>query len=245
MELPKLFCRTSTTPFHSLLLKRWVAVRTPRHARVMHAPAHRPYAVLTPRTYHRTRQEHAMRKRCTHALRTPGASKPNEGLIVGEAPGKQIDESAPVSSAPEKAAPPPPSAAPAATATPAAAAPVPSSAPATAAMPARAADYAPATEGEAAESPLIARISVDDKVEASVAIMTEVEAEAGATPPVSTEAEAEAGAEAEAEESRPPSQRSPTDEMSEAEIAEAAALDEEFKKEARERKEQYAATTKV
>ena len=112
-------------------------------------------------------------------------------------------------------------------------------------MPARAADYAPATEGEAAESPLIARISVDDKVEASVAIMTEVEAEAGATPPVSTEAGAEAGAEAEAEESRPPSQRSPTDEMSEAEIAEAAALDEEFKREARERKEQYAATTKV
>ena len=109
-------------------------------------------------------------------------------------------------------------------------------------MPARAADYAPATEGEAAESPLIARISVDDKVEATVAIMTEVEAAAGATP-VSTEAEA--GAEAEAEESRPPSQRSPTDEMSEAEIAEAAALDEEFKKEARERKEQYAATTKV
>ena len=110
-------------------------------------------------------------------------------------------------------------------------------------MPARAADYAPATEGEAAESPLIARISVDDKEEASVAILTEVEAEAGATPPVSTEAEA--GAEAEAEESRPPSQRSPTDEMSEAEVAEAAALDEEFKKEARERKEQYAATTKV
>ena len=110
-------------------------------------------------------------------------------------------------------------------------------------MPARAADYAPATEGETAESPLIARISVDDKVEASVAIMTEVEAEAGATPPVSTEAEA--GAEAEAEESRPPSQRSPTDEMSEAEIAEAATLDEEFKREARERKEQYAATTKV
>ena len=109
-------------------------------------------------------------------------------------------------------------------------------------MPARAADYAPASEGEAAESPLIARISVDDKVEATVAIMTEVEAAAGATP-VSTEAEA--GAEAEAEESRPPSQRSPTDEMSEAEIAEAAALDEEFKKEARERKEQYAATTKV
>ena len=58
-------------------------------------------------------------------------------------------------------------------------------------------------------------------------------------------AEAEAEAEPEAEESRPPSQRSPTDEMSEAEIAEAAALDEEFKKEARERKEQYAATTKV
>ena len=175
-----------------------------------------------------------MRKRRTHAVRTPGASKPNEGPIVGEAPGKQIDESVPVSSAPEKAAPPPPSAAPATKATPAAGAPVPSSAPATAAMPARAADYAPATE-----SPLIARISVDEKVEATVAIMTEVEAATSAPPPVSTEAKAGA------EESRPPSQRSPTDEMSEAEIAEAATLDEEFKKEARERKEQYEATTKV
>ena len=101
-------------------------------------------------------------------------------------------------------------------------------------MPARAADYAPATE-----SPLIARISVDEKVEATVAIMTEVEAATSAPPPVSTEAKAGA------EESRPPSQRSPTDEMSEAEIAEAATLDEEFKKEARERKEQYEATTKV
>ena len=67
----------------------------------------------------------------------------------------------------------------------------------------------------------------------------------GAEAEAEAEAGAEAEAEAEAEESRPPSQRSPTDEMSEAEIAEAATLDEEFKREARERKEQYAATTKV
>ena len=173
---------------------------------------------------------------CAH---TPGASKPGEGLLVEEPPGKKIDESAPVDSAPEKAAPSPPSAAPAAKAAPAPAQ-VPSSAPATAtaAMPARAADYALA----APESPLIARISINENVEATVAIMTEVEAaETGATPRVLSETQAEA----EAEESKPPSHRSPTDEMSEAEITEAAALDEEFKKEARERKEQYDATTKV
>lgn len=179
----------------------------------------------------------------------PGASKPDEGLLVEEAPGKQIDESVPVNSAPEKAAPQPPSAAPAAKAAPAPA-PVPSSAPATAAMPARAADYAPATP-EGADSPLIARISINENVEATVAIMTEIEAaETGATPrdtmpEAKAEAEPETQAEVEAEESKPPSQRSPTDEMSEVEIAEATALDEEFKKEARERKEQYEATTKV
>ena len=118
-------------------------------------------------------------------------------------------------------------------------------------MPARAADYAPATP-EGADSPLIARISINANVEATVAIMTEIEAaETGATPrdtvPEQTKAgaEAETQAEVEAEESKPPSQRSPTDEMSEVEIAEATALDEEFKKEARERKEQYEATTKV
>ena len=183
---------------------------------------------------------------CAH---TPGASKPGEGLLVEESPGKKIDESAPVDSAPEKAAPSPPSAAPAAKAAPAPAQ-VPSSAPATAtaAMPARAADYALA----APESPLIARISINENVEATVAIMTEIEAAGtGATPRVLSEANLKAGAtaetqaEAEAEESKPPSHRSPTDEMSEAEITEAAALDEEFKKEARERKEQYDATTKV
>ena len=115
-------------------------------------------------------------------------------------------------------------------------------------MPARAADYAPATP-EGADSPLIARISINENVEATVAIMTEIEAaETGNTSRESEEkagAQAETHAEVEAEESKPPSQRSPTDEMSEVEIAEATALDEEFKKEARERKEQYEATTKV
>tara|TARA_B100000795_G_C22646978_1_gene378748 strand:- start:217 stop:678 length:462 start_codon:yes stop_codon:yes gene_type:complete len=115
-------------------------------------------------------------------------------------------------------------------------------------LPARAAEYAPAAP-EGGDSPLIARITINENVEATVAIMTEIEAaETGNT---SRESEEKAGAQAEthaevgAEESKPPSQRSPTDEMSEAEIAEATALDEEFKKEVRERKEQYEATTKV
>ena len=174
-----------------------------------------------------------------------GASKPEEGLLEQEAaPGKQIGETAPVSSAPEKAAPPPP-AAPAAKAA-SAPAPAPSSsAPAAAPMPARAAAYAPASEDGA--SPLIARITINKNVEATVAIMTEVEAAGSVATGAGAEAEAKAKTEAEAAAgaSRPPSQRSPTDEMSEAEIVEAAALDEEFKKDARARKEQYEATVKV
>ena len=188
--------------------------------------------------------------RTLHAISpyAPGASKPDDLRVEVEAPGKQIDESPPVNSAPEKAAPPPPSAAPAAKAAPASS-PVPSSAaPAPAALPARAAEYAPAAP-EGGDSPLIARITINENVEATVAIMTEIEAaETGNTPRESEEkagAQAETHAEVEAEESKPPSQRSLTDEMSEAEIAEATALDEEFKKEARERKEQYEATTKV
>ena len=188
--------------------------------------------------------------RTLHAISpyAPGASKPDDLRVEVEAPGKQIDESPPVNSAPEKAAPPPPSAAPAAKAAPASS-PVPSSAaPAPAALPARAAEYAPAAP-EGGDSPLIARITINENVEATVAIMTEIEAaETGNTPRESEEkagAQAETHAEVEAEESKPPSQRSPTDEMSEAEIAEATALDEEFKKEVRERKEQYEATTKV
>ena len=123
-----------------------------------------------------------------------------------------------------------------------------SAAPAPAALPARTADYAPAAP-EGGNSPLIARITINENVEATVAIMTEIEAaETGNTSRESEEkagAQAETHAEVEAEESKPPSQRSLTDEMSEAEIAEATALDEEFKKEASERKEQYEATTKV
>ena len=203
----------------------------------------------TPRTCH----AHAKHMPCTHLTHAispyaPGASKPDDLRVEVEAPGKQIDESPPVNSAPEKAAPPPPSAAPAAKAAPASS-PVPSSAaPAPAALPGRAAEYAPAAP-EGGDSPLIARITINENVEATVAIMTEIEAaETGNT---SRESEEKAGAQAEthaevgAEESKPPSQRSPTDEMSEAEIAEATALDEEFKKEVRERKEQYEATTKV
>ena len=151
-----------------------------------------------------------------------------------EAPAKQIDEAISVTSAPEKAAPPP---APTAKgAPPAAAAPVtaPStSAPAAAAVPARAAAYAPSSASENGASPLVARITINEKTEATVALMTETEAaESVAT-----------GAEAEAEESRPPSQHG--DEMSAAEIAEAEALADEFSKDARARKEQYEATTKV